>query len=540
MTRHDPKILRAFMDGETRQVWARVRATGEPVYLEDGTADSVRATAKAKWACIVPDCYARITTRGGSRRHCFVHDGGSSHGGGGPESVNHLASKAMLWAWATAKAQTAEVVEERTIKDSDTRFDRRPDVLVTWTDGTRAATLALEVEYKRFTYESWKAKQDSFELNGVMCTWLLGHTRLKPQISDGGSWDLAVKVPRQAQILAGAGQHVLVINPITRQIGTLAGDKNFSRKISSKQQRAWIALDAIDDCDLTCDGIITPTMRQIDEATRARNAALEEDRRLRNAELADRLRRIQLEAEERERRLTEANARREQERALRERWDQERRAWGNSALRGTFIERWGKVPAVIDDFGEKPRGIDGNPAHWHAVLYENLIHAPDPGTSFTVGDCWTCLQRAGFDGSRSNEKRLTSLTNFLATLEANHLIKAGPDGTWIVRARIPTREEVRQREERERLPRLQAAVEQHRREEEQAALAAAAAADDEPAPQEPRDDPTADTRQSRAADPQPAGRLVPHPVMPPPPTPTPWQPPKRGRLRMFLARLTGR
>lgn len=164
------EALRAFLDGETRQVWARDRASGDPVFIEEGTAATVRSRAKAEWECIVPGCDSPISTRGGTRRDHFFHLTAVDHPG---ESLNHLAAKAMLAQWATGcTVGRAVVKEEQTVKNLD--IYRRPDVLITRNgDGHR---LALEVEYKWFSAEDWQRKQDDFDREGIACAWLLGHT----------------------------------------------------------------------------------------------------------------------------------------------------------------------------------------------------------------------------------------------------------------------------------------------------------------------------------------------------------------------------
>lgn len=132
--RHDRAVIEGFLDDDFRQVWAADRATGEPRFLPDGQAAELRATAKAEWRCPVPDCGVEITTVGGtSRRHHFRHNQPSPHASDG-EGELHLASKAMIAAWADARRPVdAAVQEERwTAKDPATSRYRIADVMVTW------------------------------------------------------------------------------------------------------------------------------------------------------------------------------------------------------------------------------------------------------------------------------------------------------------------------------------------------------------------------------------------------------------------------
>lgn len=209
------EAVAAFLDRETRQVWARHRITRAPIFIAPGSAAEVRKTARAEWTCLVPECDELISTRGGSKRDHFFHVAAVEHPGG-PEGASHLASKAMLAQWASREASVGAVVaEEQSIKNVELELNRRPDVLVTWPEGRR---LALEVEYKHFPAELWAAKQTDFDREGVAATWLVGHTRvqLDPTFAS------AVRVPALGRTLAATDRHVLVVNPVTRQIGTLA------------------------------------------------------------------------------------------------------------------------------------------------------------------------------------------------------------------------------------------------------------------------------------------------------------------------------
>ncbi|MFE7506435.1 competence protein CoiA family protein [Promicromonospora sp. NPDC057488] len=158
------EAVAAFLDHETRQVWARHRITGEPVFVAPGAAAEVRKTARAEWTCLFPGCEEVISTRGGSKRDHFFHVTAVEHSGG-PEGANHLASKAMLAQWAVREAHGgADVAEEQSIKNVELELNRRPDVLVTWSTGQR---LALEVEYKHFPAELWAAKQTDLDRDEV-------------------------------------------------------------------------------------------------------------------------------------------------------------------------------------------------------------------------------------------------------------------------------------------------------------------------------------------------------------------------------------
>ncbi|MFC6285535.1 competence protein CoiA family protein [Nocardioides sp. GCM10027113] len=398
--RHDPLVLKEFLTDDPRQVWARDQ-NGAPVYIEVGTADEVREQAKAEWSCIVPDCTAPITTSGGMRRDHFKHYGTSPHGSGG-ESQNHLAAKAMLAAWATARLpQGASVHEEHTVKDPATAMHRIADVMVTWAPGQQTA---FEVEYKPYAVADWDKKDDEYRNKGIPCVWLLGHTKIrvrrKPDWAHG-DWSNAVKVPELGLAIASAGQHVLVINPLSKYIGTITSDQAHTVRMSPDDGDGWLALDHIDDCHLDpARGLVTPTMRRIDKAEAEREAARREaEQRLLQAEQAERARR---EAKlDRDRLFEERNTQR----------------WNNSPLKAIAQHRWnGHIPAVLADGTGEWWWIHASPTHWHLAIYEKCIHDRAVGDTFTINDCWSALAAEGITTNNDWRNRFKALAAFLEAL----------------------------------------------------------------------------------------------------------------------------
>lgn len=394
------EAVAAFLDRESRQVWARHRITGEPVFIAPGAAAEVRKTARAEWTCLVPECEELISTRGGSKRDHFFHVTAVEHPGG-PEGVNHLASKAMLAQWAAREASGgAIVVEEQSIKNIELELNRRPDVLVTWPTGQR---LALEVEYKHFPAELWAAKQTDLVREGVTVTWLVGHTRvqLDPKFAS------AVRVPALGRTLAAADRHVLVINPVTRQIGTLAGDRRFTTRLKW-DSTAWLRVDELDACVLDPHkGLVTPTMRRIDAAIKgAARAAAEE--------AAD------------ERAIEEA---------LEEEEHRRRAAWLASRARRLVHRVWGNSPRLLRDSSGDDWAIEAIPVHWHTVLYEALIYNR-LGRDFALEDCWTALRTASITWTHDGDYALKALMSCLDTfVDAGLVMPVGPD-RWRACGRI--------------------------------------------------------------------------------------------------------
>lgn len=412
--RHDREEVRAFLDDDFRQVWAVDRNTGEPRYLEEGQALVVRAQAKAEWRCPVPGCLVEITTVSGNRRHHFRHNQPAPHPSDG-ESEAHLAAKAMLAEWASARLPDgASVREEETVKDPATSMHRIADVMVTWPNGDKTA---FEVEYKPYTPDAWRTKQTDYDSKSVPCAWLLGHTKVKParQRSHAlGDCSNLVKVPALGAAFAADGRHILVVNPVTKQVGTLAGDRDFTERVTRFAGEAWLALDAIDECHLDpVLGLVTPTMRRIDAAVAAR----EEARRREEAAM-------RLAAERRA-----AQAAREKAEAARkqERWAQieakNQAAWDNSALKEQANTRWGTgLPDLLAKPARDTWGIHALPVHWHTALYLNHIDDKPTGHRFTITDCYATLAREGIDKNWDTKKAFKALINYLNSLQQAGLI----------------------------------------------------------------------------------------------------------------------
>ena len=306
--RHELAEYEAFVSGETAQVVARDDRPGEIVFLPRGRAAETRPTATAHYSCPIPDCTAPrpLSTRGGSKRDHFFHRTPHSHPGG-RESLHHLQAKHLLAAWARRAAGDVEVVVNEEEWSSDAR--RRPDVMVTWPAGRR---VALEVEYKAFAVDAWRAKEEALLAAGITPVWLFGHApnrylrqetrRDGARQPDDPGWRL---VPL-TEAVAAAGHPVLFINPVEEKIGTL-----WRRGVpleEARNERAWwllsrvgefrdpvpdrqltfeLALCGLDECTLhPIAGMRTPMLDEI-TADRERVAlAAEQDK----AALAERRR----------------------------------------------------------------------------------------------------------------------------------------------------------------------------------------------------------------------------------------------------------
>ncbi|MCB0906926.1 MAG: hypothetical protein KDB63_07400 [Nocardioidaceae bacterium] len=228
--------LHAFLDDDPRQVWALDRVTGASVYLEDGDAQALRPRTRSDLRCPYPDCVGAITTVGGEKRHHFRHLTDTTHPGG-PESLHHVESKLMIADWFRRNATGARIQIESAVAGTD----RRADVLVAPLDGR---PLAVEVEYKSFTIEAALAKRADYQAAGVDCLWLLGHSRVRAWPDESGR----VQLPAFAAVLVEDGARLLVVNPSTREIGTLGNHANVEARYAGEHTTARISIAPLAEC----------------------------------------------------------------------------------------------------------------------------------------------------------------------------------------------------------------------------------------------------------------------------------------------------
>jgi hypothetical protein len=419
---HDPEVLAAFQDGETRLLYARHKAdlNAPPYYLEDGTATQVRSWAKEHLECFLPDCTDRrlTTVARAGKRDGFKHLPGA--GGHSREGVFHQQAKALIARWAAALHPGVQAVAEQTTRSRQ----RRADVLLTWPDGRQ---VAVEVQYAGLSVDAWQARHASYQEQGVLDVWLLGH--LRPQLRPARRWShepegaAAGKVdlgPLQQAIVA-AGVPLLWINPVQERIGTAwtveepdwfeyaAPDRWDDLRlpvppvVNEYGTRALFGAVNLAACHVDRDGLHMPIARAL--ANNAARLADIDDQRRRSHRVrkADAERRARERAEREKCRQTEEAARRVRQEAHRvehQRWwrDQQlawQHDWLASGLRAKVLARYGTIPSVIAETSVPAEGVHAYPEHWHAVLYGELLLGCKQGDRLGVGDAYKALLAAG-------------------------------------------------------------------------------------------------------------------------------------------------
>lgn len=329
------------------------RDGGEPFYLPVGQAEALRSFAKESLRCPYPDCEVTITTSGGSRRDHFRHLNAAEHPGG-VESEFHLAAKAMIAAWLREHApEGARVREEQSLKDPATALHRRPDVTVTGRSGRQ---VAYEVEYKSWSIESWRAKQEDLDRAGVRTLWLIGHTRLRLAADE----ETVVIAPQIVTEMRGARRPVLVVNPVTREVGTL--ESLVGNLHGPGPFRLFIA--SLEECwfDERC-GIMTPRLERLLE----REAIKQERRRLDEAAQEARRERLRILVEERH------------------------SAWIRSDLHRHLVAEYGQVPWLLEKKTLHESEVWADGTHWRAVVWDALVRERPARFQFRMEEAFDAL-----------------------------------------------------------------------------------------------------------------------------------------------------
>jgi hypothetical protein len=426
-------------------VYARLREqpTQPLYYLADGNAAEIREWARAHLECPMPACGdRRLKTMSRTRkRDGFSHHSGA--GGHGREGLFHVQAKALIARWVRERWPEVRVKEE----EATTSGDRRADVMLTWPDGRQ---VAIEVQYASLTPQAWRVRHDAYRRQGIVDVWLLGHLPPYLRLSRVAPWESPeaaagrITLGPVHQAVCDAGLPLLWISPIEEQVGTawlheLAethsqalnrsiewGDGHDHSPFLVPPTGDWLesatfAADDLSACELTAQGITTPTLRRLHEERR-QLAAVNAARLRADAARKEALAKKREEAARQQQERDAKRARRDADREGFERWLAARQAeqqarWESSDLHGKVVARYGKVPSILAEKTKSSGGVYAHPAHWHAVLYGDLILGKAPGSRFSVGDCYRRLREASIILSDDPPKRSKAVVEWLDLLE---------------------------------------------------------------------------------------------------------------------------
>lgn len=386
------------------QVYARNKETGETFFIPDRLfSGSYRKRFQEKYACIHEDCQSRIALRSGesTRAHYYHLDTERmSHPGFYKESENHSMGKELISSFLTGEAvsnQNEHDLAEYFLPDwmvskeyRGLNSNRVPDVFATDNEDFR---LAFEIEYKKDNPgEREKKNNDLFE-DGVIVQWILGHTKISKPKPKGfrNNQEGIVVVDDPAREIAGKQVAVLVLNPHSKQVGTLL--KSTRKSIwdgvgggnRDELPHVYISMDNWEDCEFSIYmGIITPTMMEIIGFQDRDDILRREDR------------------------------------------------WQNSKWFSLYQDHF-NTDLVVGT--RQYRYIDALPIHWHYTIYGELIHNQS-GRIITFSDIWEALKinniKKNIFTASEGKGMGSSFRSFIGLLESRGVLQKVSNGEWEV------------------------------------------------------------------------------------------------------------
>lgn len=417
---HISGVLADFQNGETRLVYGRRLDAGELFLLPDGEAKELRAWAKKELRCPVRDCPSpAITTVSRSwGRDGFKHYGGGDDvGGHAPESLFHMQACERIAVWLRG------LYPSFTVQKEEIAGDRRADVMITASDGSR---MAFEIQYSALTPAQWQKRHDSYRSMGIVDVWLFGHhgaqlrraharTLIGRVVENLGSSHLAsdnlvVINPTHAAVI-DAGLPLLWFNPVTAQIGTaveqvVLGERQF--EIPATGTPGQFSVEDLARLKLCLAGLTSDRL-QLLEKNRAEMEALRLElhtaQRLSQAEEeASRAaaRRVMMAADA----VIAADKQAALDRVHARRADMDAEAfllgpaWLASDLRTRILDEFdGHWPAILDVATMGEPGLPFPRQQWQATLFAEFIEGRPVFSQVSAGQCAAHLTAQGLHDS---------------------------------------------------------------------------------------------------------------------------------------------
>lgn len=171
--------LATFQEGERVFVWGHDKVADGMWFLEEGTASEHRSFVNDRIVCPVPGCAAKLTTHHRTnKRDGLVHYSGT--GGHSKESLFHSQGCALIESWLRKKYPKSKAQREEYTNEAGVR---RADVLLTAPTNQR---VAFEVQYSALTPDAWRARHDSYCVQGIVGVWLFGHIGAQLKVDSDG------------------------------------------------------------------------------------------------------------------------------------------------------------------------------------------------------------------------------------------------------------------------------------------------------------------------------------------------------------------
>jgi hypothetical protein len=369
----------------------------------------VRQIAREHLRCPIPECLnPRLTVvdRGPRKRNGFSHLGGA--GGHAGVSTEHVQAQLMLLDWVRRTRPDCAATLEWRLQDGS----RVADLMVQFPDGRR---MAIEVQYSAQPVSKWRQRHQSYRERELLDVWLLGNR--PPHLIDLGQQRVVLTDTHRA--LLQAGLPLLWVNPDRRIATATVASAGFTLAPTAGAYDVQYRVDPIEDCRLTTEGLITPTMDLIAEQRTKWELHQTTQQRSREAALA-------AAATTRKRRQATVAAAKEY-RAAHE------ADWATSPLRAELLAKHRQLPAPITDSPSPDDGVFAAPQHWHAIICRDLLHNR-VGSAFTVRDVYRVLADQQIELHPQGRTRSATIVAYLDRLHQLGLIgieRDPADPTWI-------------------------------------------------------------------------------------------------------------
>lgn len=297
MRKHSPEELERFFAPfvESSSTWARFGAgaatEGVLVHMTNGDGARFRDDTKAGlYRCVLPTCNGLFTVVAGEKNaHHWRHRTTPSveHS---PETLWHIAAKAVLVEFATAQHPNATIHHD----DKLTPSKNKPDVWVQWdaTDAGAAGDVAFEAQHSAISTPGLNLRNARYGIDEIVPVWLFSH--LAAPIRQAGLDEGADVRLHEAHKVAAETAPLRWFNPDERTVltgyvrrairpdvhrGDVWQDNElepitYTRHAGRHDDTVRVAIDPLDECVLDSTGLHTPTDLWIEQ--QAALAAAEE------------------------------------------------------------------------------------------------------------------------------------------------------------------------------------------------------------------------------------------------------------------------
>ncbi|WP_370448969.1 hypothetical protein [Cryobacterium sp. Hb1] len=310
-----------------------------------------------------------------------------------------------------------------TVQKEEIAGDRRADVMITASDGSR---MAFEIQYSALTPAQWQERHDSYRSMGIVDVWLFGHHGAQLRGAQLRQVHARTVVGRAADRLASdnlviinpthtavidAGLPLLWFNPVTAQIGTaveqvVLDERQF--EIPATGTPGQFNVEDLSRLKLCLAGVTSDRLQLLEKnraEMEAQRLELHAAQRLSQAEEeASRAaaRRVMMAADA----VIAADKQAAVDRVLSRRAAMDAQAlllepaWFTSDLRARILDEFdGHWPGILDVVTTGEPGLPFPRQQWQATLFAQFIEGRPILSGLSSGECATHLAAQGLHES---------------------------------------------------------------------------------------------------------------------------------------------